>query len=37
MNLTGTKVSKSAIETFKKKRLSDGTINPMFRNPTITM
>ena len=35
LNLTGTKVTPAAVERFKKTRLDDKTILPMFQKPTI--
>lgn len=35
MNLSGTKVSRSAVEAFKKKRASDTTIPEIFRKPRV--
>jgi hypothetical protein len=37
MNLTGTKVTREAVQTFKQKRLNDPGIMPLFRKPTITV
>jgi hypothetical protein len=37
LNLTGTKVSRKAVDAFKKKRQDDTGVNPMFRNPTVQM
>jgi hypothetical protein len=37
MNLTGTKVSKSAVDTFKKQRENDPGTLPLFKNPTMVL
>lgn len=37
LNLTGTKVSKAAVERFKKQRQSDPRIPDMFKHPTIRL
>lgn len=37
LNLTGTKVTRSAVDSFKKKRQNDARVLPAFRNPTVIL